>query len=257
MASRAYFRCRACGEPVMAGAYRCPVCGVDFPSGTPGAPDRTDGGGATAEPRARPAPPPPPRPTPDDADPAPTEVGDDNDDSLDFSPRPSHRESQGTADLNVRPREAPSARGPSDEGAASLSVRPARESVAVAVTPREAPSTALVPRRRSWSRSLAGTLFSAILLLTVVAAGAFFVQQRGLLPTIGSTPTMSVTFEDGWVDLPTEEHPLVVSADGPYRLRISGKVYSLRGDQTIKVPAATEASVRVVRAPATATVAPQ
>ena len=26
----------------MAGAYRCPVCGIDFPSGTPGAPDVTD-----------------------------------------------------------------------------------------------------------------------------------------------------------------------------------------------------------------------
>ena len=39
MASRAaFFRCRACGEPVVAHAYRCPVCGIDFPTGAPGAP---------------------------------------------------------------------------------------------------------------------------------------------------------------------------------------------------------------------------
>ena len=42
----------------MAGAYRCPVCGIDFPSGTPGAPERTDSGAADA--RVRPAAPPPP-----------------------------------------------------------------------------------------------------------------------------------------------------------------------------------------------------
>ncbi|GAB5375395.1 MAG: hypothetical protein AcusKO_18570 [Acuticoccus sp.] len=246
MASRAYFRCRACGEPVMAGAYRCPVCGIDFPSGTPGAPERTDSGAADA--RVRPAAPPP---TPDS-----------DNDSLDFAPggaaaRESGARPRGAAELDVRPREAGER---AEAGAASLSVRPARESVAVAVAQRET-SRELVPsRRRSWAKSLAGTLTSAILILGLVAGGAFLFQHRDLLRAIGgggSAPAQTVALDDGWVTLSVDERPLTVSADGPFRLRVSGKVYSLPAGQAIKVPPDVEAAVRVVRGTTTATVTPQ
>ncbi|WP_420391794.1 hypothetical protein [Acuticoccus sp.] len=73
MASRAFFRCRACGEPVVSGAYRCPVCGIDFPTGTPGAPFAPDSP-ATVDPARRDArgPAQPSRPSP--AAPAESEV---------------------------------------------------------------------------------------------------------------------------------------------------------------------------------------
>lgn len=53
MPSRAFFRCRACGEPVVAGAYRCPNCGIDFPSGTPGAPRAPHSPADVPDPRPR------------------------------------------------------------------------------------------------------------------------------------------------------------------------------------------------------------
>lgn len=233
----------------MAGAYRCPVCGIDFPSGTPGAPDRSGSTAGVAPGR--------------EPEPAETAPHDDiidaefeHEDTLDFAPGADRAAPAGgvrtaTADLNVRPREDA---GRAGGAAATLSVRPARESAAVTVTDVEFEvEEDEEPPRRGWGRALFGTLVSAVVLIAVVAGSVWWLDSRGALPS-GSMGAFTVETGDGWVSLPTEGRALVVEADGPFRLRVSGRVYSLPGDRAVQIPADAEASVRIVRSPTTATV---
>lgn len=244
----------------MSGAYRCPVCGIDFPSGTPGAPDVTEPGDDKARYTE------PPR---EDIVDAEFELDEETvDDALHVAPgeeRGRSFEAWGTpeggatargADLNVRPREA-TLKGAS--GASTLSVRPARESVAVTVSDIDDDEGPSRPRR-SMARKLGGTLFSAILLFGIVAGVGWWLNDRGMFSAPGAGPAADavvVEAEDGWVDLPTGDGALVVEADGPFRLRVSGKVYSLSGDRPVQVPARVAAAVRIVRGPASATVRPR
>ena len=232
----------------MAGAYRCPVCGIDFPSGTPGAPDRS--ASAAVPPEREP-------------EPAETVPHDDiidaefeHEDTLDFAPGADRGPTGGvrtaTADLNVRPREDADRSG---SVAATLSVRPARESAPVTVTDVEfeVEEDDDTTQRRGWGKALFGTLVSAVLLIAIVAGSIWWLDARGALPTSG-VGTFTVEMSDGWVSLPTEGRALVVEADGPFRLRVAGRVYSMPGDRAVQVPADAEASVRIVRSPTTATI---
>ena len=230
----------------MAGAYRCPVCGIDFPSGTPGAPDMagSSAGARDAGPRAAPR---------EDIVDAEFE----HEDTLDFAPGGDRPAGGGvrtaTADLNVRPREDSGRNG---MGAAPLSVRPARESVSVTVPDVEYLDDEEDRPRRRGAKTIFGTFVSAMVLIAIIAGTIWWLNARGALPT-ASVNTFTVEESDGWMSLPTEDRALVVEADGPFRLRVSGRVYSLPGDRAVQIPANAEAAVRIVRGPTTATVRPR
>lgn len=231
----------------MSGAYRCPVCGIDFPSGTPGTPDLKN---VAPEPEMEPEPAPRAATLREDVVDAEFE----HDDALDIAPgagRAGSGPRVATADLNVRPREDPRADG--GAATATLFVRPARESVVVSVPEIDYTTEMVDPPRRGWMRGLGGTLVSAIVLIAIVAGTIWWLNARDALPS-RALSDFNVELADGWVSLPTEGRALVVSADGPFRLRVAGRVYSLDGNRAIQVPADASAAVRIVREPTTATI---
>ncbi len=293
LASRAFFRCRACGEPVVAGAYKCPVCGVDFPAGTPGAPKAPPGPDDIVTPgdldftealreatggRVPVPPEPEPEPDPDEAmdfvadepDDAPVDVDvDDDRDTLDIAPGVS----RGTAPpvelhehggkpsedavLNVRPREEGRA-APGSTGSA-LAVRPVRTDGTVVAQPAESKKgkalTGETPRRRARSRSLAGTLLVALILIGGVAFGAWWVGEKVGVPVvggIGQPEEITAVAADGWVSIPSADRAFVVNADGPFRMRIDGEVYALNGSRPVRVPQGVDAALKVPRGEVTA-----
>ncbi len=230
----------------MAGAYRCPVCGIDFPSGTPGTPDLR-----TVAPEPEP-----------EAEPRAPSLREDvvdaefeHDDALDIAPgagRTGTGPRTATADLNVRPREDPRTGG-GGGATATLFVRPARESVVVSVPEIDYTTEMVDPPRRGWMRGIGGTLMSALVLIAIVAGTVWWLNARDALPS-RALGDFKVESADGWVSLPTEGRALVVSANGPFRLRVAGRVYSLDGNRAVQVPADASAAVRIVRAPTTATI---
>ncbi|MEM9222458.1 MAG: hypothetical protein AAGB11_08650 [Pseudomonadota bacterium] len=254
----------------MAGAYRCPVCGIDFPSGTPGAPKSVDGEGADKD-RGKPweregkrsaaaklrealhsgeATVSEEPPVAADADDAVFEYTEDSNDAPGSS--------GGGAALNVRP-----ADGASKTGKAvgpSLSVRPDRGERTVIVSAEAAARD--IPRvkprrRRSKAASLMMTLLAALVLLGGVTVGVYAVRKDGDInvPGVSVAPLAQIVVAaDGWVNLPAADHARVVRADGAFRLRLDGEVYTLTGEQAVRIPSEASASLRVVRAPAVAKV---
>ena len=283
----------------MAGAYRCPVCGIDFPAGTPGAPKAPPGPDDIVEPgdldftealreatggrEPKPAPEPAARPEPAAEPVAPDEpdaddIADDavfevdevaaygtpearDTDELNIAPGAArgtappveiHESGDGTVSedsmLNVRPREEARARG--GAGAGALAVRPVRtEGAMVAAAAETTALAAKTPRRRARSRSLAGTLLVALVLIGGVAGGVWWVGQKVGVPVGGTPAIVEVTAvaDDGWVSLPTEEQAFVVSAGGPFRMRVDGKVYTFTGGRPVRVPSGATASLKVPR----------
>jgi len=247
----------------MAGAYRCPVCGVDFPAGTPGAPRATTSS-ADPQPRRRAA------STKAFAEDLGAALGDalDIGEGDDEPAAPAHeapsrrhdnaepdeardreRRAESSASLDVRPREV-AATG----GSASLTVRPAREGSAV--TPAGPARTVPVTTRRNRSSAMAGTILTGLLVIVAAAAGYWYLGNR--LPTaaigVAAPAALSVGADDGWVRLPSSDGPLVVTADGPFRVRVDGDVYTVDGARSVRIPQGSRASVRVVRAPSRAEV---
>lgn len=283
MTSRAFFRCRACGEPVVAGAYRCPVCGIDFPAGTPGTPkaayseaELPEAGassraaiGAASEdapeaPRGDDE-----RPSGDrvpavlprlhrrtDPEPAaePAAASDADGPSADAAASGASASSPGSqatgegAFPSVRPERAePAARGGDGDG---LKVRPARAGKVLVVEPAGHAFTP-PPRRRSKARNLAGTLALALILLLIAGGvGLWFAgQQRPAGPdgefarALGSVTEVSSA--DGWVVLPKAGTPLVLSGTGPFRVRVDGTVYSMDGSRAVRLDRGPDSSVAV------------
>lgn len=258
---------------MVAGAYRCPVCGIDFPTGTPGTPHasgsaaevergRSREGGAAVPPedlaarlrgaldeelaigeeagtlgpavsapgeRAGEA---------DDREPG-REVVVEAPETVEATPaepvvpgRPRRREGRGggSADLTLAPaRERP--------GPPARAER--RRDKAVATRTRG--------RRRSKSGSLALTLVMALLLLGGAGAGALWLDLSGRLDlgivgdripaALRPLPRdITVTAGEGWVDVPAGEGTVSVTADGPFRVRLDGLVYSLEGGRTLAIP---------------------
>lgn len=320
MASRAFFRCRACGEPVVAGAYRCPNCGIDFPTGTSGAPftpdspavvdparsdrrfastpDGDDAGSGAAAERASPQPgelsveliaarlegaldaelaPPPP-----------IDQGSAEDDRDLLGPPGTPRAGQSPprADagiLDAAPGSLASASGSlgavvsergagGEPGRADLTLAPARDRAngptrgeRRGVVPALPESTALVPvrRRRNKAWSLVSTTLLAVgVLVAIAGAGLWMDRNRivdlGLTGRSGPTPgaPLSIEADAGWVAVPATAGTVAISADGPYRIRLDGVVYTLDRGQTLRVPVTEGVSlaVRTVRAPTVALV---
>jgi hypothetical protein len=150
---------------------------------------------------------------------------------------------------------------------ADLAVAPARERPVARVRRRQDVEKARHVRRRSKSGSLALTTLAALVLMVSVGGAAWYADTRGLadlgivrnpLPVTLSMPRidMTVSAADGWVEVPSGSGTVVVSADGPYRVRLDGVVYSLDGGRRLRVPMEpqTQLSVRAVREPTVARV---
>jgi hypothetical protein len=268
---------------VVAGAYRCPVCGIDFPTGAPhslgagteharapegsaspkepkdlasrlkGALDQELGIGETErEPAAEP-------------DAPATEPAEPHDPDLESETPDAEVPDDGIAPAAERRRTG------TTTPAANLELAPARERPgppARTERRREQPvATRRTPRRRSKSGSLALTMFVALLLIGAAGGGALWLDLSGrldlgileerLTEVLRATPQdMTVTAADGWVAVPQAEGPVTVTADGPFRVRIDGDVYSLEAGRTLRVPMGegTRVEVRAVSAPTVATI---
>lgn len=283
---------------MVVGAYRCPVCGIDFPSGTRGAPRAAGspgevdlsgtGSGGRIEPSdfasaldnalgLRPG-----RSEPEsepDAAPEPGTAGSDEaeaedveaeevdaeavevvdaapDEAADLRPGAQRHRSTGAASLDVRPSSAGGGYGAG--GTSALSVRPGREGSSIIVHHDEERALTVRPRR-SVARGIAGTLVSALLLIAAVGAGVWWTGRGVELPSaigLGQAEAITVEATDGWTALPSYESGMMVMADGPFRLRVAGKVYTLEGGRPVRVPPATDAAIRIVRSPTVARVEP-
>lgn len=323
MASRAFFRCRGCGEPVVSGAYRCPVCGIDFPTGTPNtpttpdspaavdptkrtrprapagedtrtrsaapqdiasrlqgalddeltAPDPADDPAADARevwvdvetgrgdlPRAERTRGAPPASTADDQD-----AWSDADDAAeeDTDPTADSDEERGRADLDAGTIVPGQARASAQRSASGLTVAPKREPRVVVAEPRTR-EIMVVPRRRNIAKTLGGTVVMGLIAVVALAGAAVYLEQNGLARfglfetsrTAATGRSLSITAEDGWVAVPAEPGAVIISADGTYRVRLDGKVFTGGPEQRLRVPitTGTSLSVRSVRAPTVATV---
>lgn len=112
-------------------------------------------------------------------------------------------------------------------------------------------------RRRSKASALSGTLTLAIVLLIAVFGAALFLDPplRSAPPGDGGdfaralgTPTL-VSREDGWVTIPEGAQSLSLSAQGPFRVRVDSRVYSLPPGETLTVARdqGTSVAVRAVQ----------
>ena len=105
----------------------------------------------------------------------------------------------------------------------------------------------------------------AMLLLAVIGGAAVYLEQNGLArfgiferarSALGGAAPITVTAEDGWVTIPAEPGAVLIDADGMYRIRVDGEVFTGSANQRVRVPVGetTSLAVRTVRAPTTATV---
>lgn len=287
---------------MVAGAYRCPNCGIDFPTGTPGAPRAaqspadTDPGRSKADappPTAAnlaerleialveltgppPPPPPPPAPEPEpkpkpprasaeviDIVPEPTVDGGDERDlprSAELRTVPGGSSREGRNDPPLGPPGDPGRRG------SDLTVSPKRGSAAPLVAEPE-PRAMVTTRRRKRSGGIGATVVTALVLLGLVGAGAWWVNERGvtesltsaLVPAAATPEALTVRFDQGWVTVPSDMGAVRVSGDGAFRVRVGGEVYTVQPTDTLRVGAAAGQSVavRAIRAPTTVRVTPE
>lgn len=234
----------------MARSYRCPVCGIDFPAGTPGAPKAPEPAGGS-EPDAGVA------PTVDDTLRADLNIAPGGAANGDGVGRREPRMSAGATGSETEAEIAAEGEPPRPSPpSGSLSVRPARPAASAVAVPPQASTTVARPRRRSRARALGGTMVSALVLIGAVLAGAYLYGDRLAGPLLDRvrSDALSVTASDGWVSLPSDDKELVVTADGPFRLRVDGEVYTLTGAQAVRIPPQSAASLRIIRAPTSATV---
>ena len=260
----------------MAGAYRCPVCGIDFPTGTPGTPEAPMSPAAVEPDRGS-----APSEKPSAAELAARlkgaldrelAIGEEDDDA--FADRQEAtdqgddlREASG-ADRGAPLPELRRERGEA-AGAADLTLAPARERPgppARAERRRERAPVAREPRlRRSKAGTLTTTIVVALLLIGVAGGSAVWLDLSGTadlgivrerLPAAlrPAAADLSVSAADGWVSVPAGAAPVAVTADGPFRVRIDGLVYSVDAGRTLRIP--REETTRVqVRAVGEGTVA--
>lgn len=256
----------------MAGAYRCPVCGIDFPTGTPGAPNAPVSP-AAIEPDQR-----EPSDGPTSAELAARLKGAlDRELALDEDQRDDERHEHQSAEVfehddgedRLDSGAVPDDRAPVPQvrpgrrepvGAADLTLAPARERPgppARTERRREKLPAAREPRRRSKAGSLAMTITVALVLLGAAGSAAVWLDLSGnaslgivrdrLPATLRPAPTeVSVTAAEGWVTVPAGEGALTVTADGPFRVRIDGVVYSVDAGRRLRVPRTAETRVEVL-----------
>ncbi|MCF3936500.1 hypothetical protein L1787_24215 [Acuticoccus sp. M5D2P5] len=169
----------------------------------------------------------------------------------------------GNGDLAVAP-------GRERAGPARETATPPRGRRVVVAERRETSSSReLTTRpRRSKAKSLTSTAIFALILIVVVGGVAWWLDRTGvanfglrerIASTVGGGQSrLEVLAGDGWVNVPQSTGTVVVSADGPYRVRLNGEVFSLGSGEALQVPMGetTQLSVRAVRAPTVARVAP-
>jgi hypothetical protein len=259
------------------------VCGIDFPTGTGGAEPALSGVGADGAAERESA-----ERRPDtiaarlegaldeELSIVPARERDGDREALDPEPEPGDTlataASGGAHGLgSTAPRLTPGReRGPPDGGnapGADLTVAPARQTSLARARRGDEEGRARPSRRRSKSGSLVVTTLVAIVLMVSAAGVAWYADLRGHvdlgiartpLPVALSLPdvNMAVSAEEGWVEVPASSGTVEVTANGPFRVRLDGAVYTLPGGRILKVPMATETelAVRAVRPPTVARV---
>jgi hypothetical protein len=121
--------------------------------------------------------------------------------------------------------------------------------------------------RRSKSGSLVSTLFVAVLLLAAAGGLAWWLDRTGTTslgiiaerldgPLLSRDLDLSIAAGDGWVTVPPQEGPVLVTADGAFRLRVDGEVYSFDAGEQVRIDAAPDLAlqVRAARPPTVARV---
>lgn len=257
---------------MVASAYRCPVCGIDFPTGTPGAPK---------------APHSPAEVTPDGASKKPAvdmpSLAEQLEDELSIVPEGAGREPRfsGTEtpseddrrdpvmeDVEFEEEPAPhprlkrranGERRRREASGAELAVSPsrARESAVVAV---EDEAREVAPTRsRNVAAGVTGTAFSGLVVLLLIGAGVWWLEtndhanfgifERIAAPLQQAPSPIFVRAEDDWVTIPPETSDVRVNATGPFRVRIDGTVFTVDGGQSVRLPlsAGSQVAVKAIR----------
>ncbi|MEM8854444.1 MAG: hypothetical protein AAGD34_12150 [Pseudomonadota bacterium] len=254
----------------MASAYRCPVCGIDFPTGTPGAPK---------------APQSPAEVTPEGSSKKPAvdmpSLAEQLEDELSIVPEGAGREPRfsGTetppegerrdpvmedVEFEEEPTPHPRLKRRSNgerrrrEASASgaeLAVSPSRAREGAVVAVEEEAREVVPARSRNVAAGLTGTAFSGLVVLLVIGAGVWWLEtndhadfgifQRIAAPLQQAPSPMLVRAEDDWVTIPPETSDVRVNATGPFRVRIDGTVFTVDGGQAVRLPLSQGAPVAV------------
>ena len=130
---------------------------------------------------------------------------------------------------------------------------------------RQRSRSGLPRRRRSKATSLALTLVMAFIVLGAGGAAGFLLDLSGrfdlglvksrVADAVSRPPgEVRVSAEEGWVGVPLDGQAVTVTADGPFRVRFDGTVYTLEDGRTMRIPAVSGATVQV-RAASPSTVA--
>lgn len=104
----------------------------------------------------------------------------------------------------------------------------------------DAPAPPRPKRRRSKADALTGTFLAGL----VVVAGAFAASifapdgdegaDTGQFARALGVPTV-IAHGEGWVNIPSGNEPLSLSAQGPFRVRVGGTVYTIEGGKTLSL----------------------
>jgi hypothetical protein len=262
---QAPFHCESCGEPLYVRTLACPHCGAADPVAEPEpgaraavAPDavapaalaaraatepEADGGrapeleqSAAAEPEGTVEAAEPP---PAEAEPAPAETGVAETATGDEPAAPAGAWHQEPEAEPVEPRHAA---GAALDIAPERRDEPEREAVTgrdLVVVPERGGREVGFPRRRR-SGALATALIAAAVLVGVGAAGLFAWRQLG--PILAETGAIgrSVVAGRAWKPLDLDagkgSGEWVLTASGPFRIRIDGTVYTVTGPVPFSIP---------------------
>ena len=267
-ASRAPYRCVACGEPLFTRALACPHCGAPDPV-VADAP-------ATAD-----VAPPPETAAPADT-PAPLPPVDADETVVAVAAGPEARASVADLDGAVGPRDpvaaepayvelepveadtvAPMPRAPRPpSGSARLDIAPEpyeddlSDSRDLVLVPERGGRTVMLPEPRRRGR-LAGVLVAG---LVVVGIGAAALFGWRMLSGPAAVTAREMTVDTAWTPLDLEAvtgaGEWVVTADAPFRIRVDGAVYTVGAPSGIAIPLeGREVAVRAVAGAAKLTIA--
>lgn len=295
MPSKAFFRCRSCGEPLRTEALRCPICGAAHPTAATPPFERTEQTGAVGDLHAAAA-------LQDAARETAAALAQERSPVGAARREPKVEVPVGAPDDNgiasARRRVEPSLRSveaPPRDAGDDRDANGAREDSTALVAPSRgdageaAPGSALTtapggPGRgrtvRRRARSLVGRLIRiavmVLIIIGIIRAGEWWMRNNNL-PDLGLDPAAtssglanlaahgdSTIVEAGgdWVpvlrDAADDTRGALIEANGPFRLRVDGRVYTLEGGRPVRLSLGSDSTVEVkaVRPPAKVEVTP-
>ncbi len=275
VASRAPYRCVACGEPLFTRALACPHCGApdpvvaDAPAAAETAPPPAEAVAPAAD-----APPPVPSIAADAMDAAAAPVASepgastvDLGEPVATSATASTPAAAEPAYVELEPVEAdtvaPMPRAPRPpSGSARLDIAPEpyeddlSDSRDLVLVPERGGRTVMLPEPRRRGR-LAGILVAG---LVVVGIGAAALFGWRMLSGPAAVTAREMTVDTAWTPLDLEAvtgaGEWVVTADAPFRIRVDGAVYTVGAPSGIAIPLeGRDVAVRAVAGAAKLTIA--